>query len=309
MNRVEIVEVGPRDGLQPIPTFVPTGTKVELIRRLVAAGVRRLEIGSFVSPKAVPQMADMAEVVARLGPLDRLGARAIALVPNRKGAELAIQAGVRELEYVVSMTESHNRSNVRRSVQESIDDFRAIVAAAPDLRLRVGLSCSFDCPFEGRTPEEPVLRNIEKLLAIRTDIELVLADTTGLALPQHVAGLAARCLATFPEAGAWAFHGHDTGGFGIANAFAAFDAGIRTIDGSIAGLGGCPFAPGATGNVATEDVVYAFERAGVATGIDLERLLDVADFAATLPDGVTGGHVRVMPRRRVLASLHGRAAA
>lgn len=304
---VEIVEVGPRDGLQSVPTFVPTATKKALIERLVAAGIRRLEIGSFVSPKHVPQMADMDELVRALA-LPQ-GVRAIALVPNAKGAARAAAAGIRDLEYVLSVTESHNRSNVRRAVAQSLAEYREVALASPRPRLRIGLACSFECPFEGRTPEGAVLDLIERVLAIRADVELVLADTTGMALPGHVRGLASAAIARFPEAESWAFHGHDTAGFAIANVQAAYDAGIRTIDAAIAGLGGCPFAPGATGNVATEDVAYAFARQGIATGIDLAALLEVADMAAALPDGVTGGHIRTMPRKRVLASLQSRAAA
>jgi hydroxymethylglutaryl-CoA lyase len=304
MADVEIVEVGPRDGLQAIPTPVPTEVKLELIRGLIGAGVRRLEIGSFVSPKHVPQMADMTELAGRLGRAPE-GVRYIALVPNLKGAELAVAAGLREIAYVVSCTESHNQSNVRRPIADSVAEFREIAALAPVLR--VGLSCSFDCPFEGRTPESAVLGLAERLLAARADIELELADTTGMATPDHVLALSRAVLDRFP--GTWAFHGHDTAGFGVANVLAAHASGIRIFDASIAGLGGCPFAPGATGNVATEDVVYAFERQGIATGIDLRRLLEVAERAAALPEATTGGHVRLMPRQRVLASLEGRAAA
>ena len=309
MSRVEIVEVGPRDGLQSIATFVPTETKVALIRALVAAGVKRLEIGSFVSPRHVPQMRDTAAVVAALGPMP--GVRMLALVPNVRGATDAIAAGITELIYVVSMSESHNRSNVRRTVKESLDDLRMLLEEVDrDRKLRVRVACAtaFDCPYEGRVPEAAVLANIETILSIRDHIEVGLADTTGMALPDHVGSLARQCIARFGDRAVFDFHCHDTAGFAVANVLAAYRAGIRSFDASVAGLGGCPFAPGATGNVATEDLVYLFHRMGVDTGIDLEKFLDAAKIAAAIPDGVTGGHVRALPVERVRKQLAAAAA-
>ncbi|MGE0748123.1 MAG: hydroxymethylglutaryl-CoA lyase [Rhodospirillales bacterium] len=304
MSTVEIVEVGPRDGLQSIPAQIPTETKVALIRALVAAGVKRLEVGAFVSPRHVPQMADTAAVIAALGPLP--GVRMLALVPNVRGATDAMAAGIDEIIYVVSMSESHNRSNVRRSVRESLDDLRRLLEEVDrDRRLKVRVACStaFDCPYEGRVPEAQVLANIEHVLSIRDRIEVGLADTTGMALPSHVGGLARACLDRFGDRATFAFHCHDTAGFAVANVLAAYDAGIRIFDASVAGLGGCPFAPGATGNVATEDLIYLFHRMGVDTGIDLDAFLDAAKIAAALPDGVTGGHVRALPIERVKKQL------
>lgn len=303
---VEIVEVGPRDGVQSVPTFIPTEEKLRLINGLLDAGVKRMEIGSFVSPKAIPQMQDIAEIISRLA--NREGVRLMTLVPNLKGAKLAVAAGMKEIIFVISMTESHNQSNVRRSVAQSIEELRALleeVDAAGKLRMRVDLSCAFDCPFEGRVPESVVLAQIEKIVSIRSGMELGLCDTTGFALSNQVRDLFGRCRHEFGDQAGWAFHCHDTAGFALANVLAAYEAGVRTFDASVAGLGGCPFAPGATGNVATEDVVYLFHRMGVDSGIDLERFLDACTIAAGIPDGVTGGHVRHIPRARIVSSIGG----
>ena len=310
MSTVEIVEVGPRDGLQNLSAFVPTETKIAFIQAILAAGLKRLEVGSFVSPKAVPQMRDMDEVVAGLGNLGPV--RAMALVPNSKGARRALDAGITELEFVISMTDSHNQSNVRRPTAASIADLDALVAEIdPEhkLNMRIGLATSFHCPFEGDTDEDEVLRNCERILSIRDGFEMTLADTTGMALPAHVGRLARRCIAEFGDRATWNYHGHDTAGFGIANVLAAYEAGIRSFDGAAAGLGGCPFAPGATGNTATEDLVFLFERMGIETGIDLDRLLEAAEIAAQLPGAVTGGHVRSIPRHRLHCGSGGHPAA
>jgi len=302
MDEIELVEVGPRDGLQNIKQFVPTETKVELIRLLVAAGFRRMEIGSFVSPKAIPQMRDMDQVVAALGPLP--GVTAMALVPNSKGARRAFAAGVTDLEMVISMTDGHNTSNVGRPTADSIADLAYLLQEVdPEgkLTLRIGLATSFHCPFEGLTPEATVLGNIEKMLKIRPGLEFALSDTTGMAIPARVKSLAARALGQFGGDASFIFHGHDTSGFGVANILAAMDAGIRSFDVSVAGLGGCPYAPGASGNIPTEDVVYLFDRMGVRTGIDLEKLMAASDLAASLPGALAASHVRAMPRETALS--------
>jgi len=304
MGGIEICEVGPRDGLQNIAQRTPLATKVALVRRLAAAGCRRIEIGSFVSPKAIPQMHDIDALVAEVGTID--GVAFQALVPNLKGAQRALAAGITDLVFVLSVSDSHNRSNVRRRSADSVDDFRAMVAAIDRdraLDLRVGLATAFHCPFEGDTDPDAVVRTVEALLAVRAPLEFNVADTTGMALPHQVKSLCGRLLRSFGEQARFNYHGHDTTGFGTANVLAAMDAGITSFDAAIAGLGGCPFAPGATGNTATEDVVYLLDRLGVDTGIDLARLLDVADFAATIPGAVTGGHIRNLPRRRALGEL------
>ena len=288
---VEIVEVAPRDGFQPIGPWIPTATKIDYLRRLSAAGLRRIEIGSFVSPAAIPQLRDAAEVVAAAAAIP--GLRPQVLVPTARRAAEAVAAGARFLVYVLSTSEAHNRSNVRRSVAESADDYaRMLEALPPDVELRINLATAFDCPFDGRMPVGPVLALIERLAARRPDVEICLCDTTGRATPDHVNELAAAAMACCPAVAAWAYHAHDTYGMGLATTYAAWTAGIRVFDAAAGGLGGCPFAPGATGNVATEDVAWMFERMGVATGVDLAALLPVAADAAALPGASAGGRAR-----------------
>lgn len=297
MNRVEIVEVGPRDGLQNLPAVVPVADRISFANKLIAAGLKRIEIGSFVSPKAVPQMADTAAVVAAV---DRVpGLRLMALVPNARGAEDAVAAGLTELEFVLSVSDDHNRANVRRTTAESIAELRNVCAdidPAGRLTMRFGLATSFHCPFAGRTNKARTLGVIAEVLAIREGVEIALADTTGKAHPIQVRELASEALARFGKSATFAFHGHDTSGFGIANVLAAYEAGIRVFDGAAAGLGGCPFAPGASGNTATEDIVNLFQGMGIETGVDLQSLLDAADMAAGFTGAIPGSHVRLLPR-------------
>ncbi len=303
MSAVTIVEVAPRDGFQAVREFIPTDTKIRIIEALAATGVSRMEIGSFVSPKAVPQMADTGEILKRT----RLPAslRVQVLVPNRKGLELAKAAGVREVGWVLSVSESHNQSNVRRSVDQSFADFEAAWKELGEgLRLRFSLSTAFDCPFEGRVPEARVIACVERVLRIAPEVEIGVADTTGRAAPNHVQGLLSALSRDYASQKVLlAFHGHDTYNLGIANAIAAYEAGVRIIDGAAAGLGGCPFAPGASGNTATEDLVFAFEHMGVSTGIDFARLLEAADLAQSVAPAQAGGRLRTVTRKRALAGF------
>ncbi|MDF0542728.1 hydroxymethylglutaryl-CoA lyase [Sphingobium sp. H39-3-25] len=289
---IELVEVGPRDGLQSVREFVPTATKIELIRQLYDAGIRRMEVTSFVSEAALPQMADAAEIVAVANAL--AGLDACALVPTVRHAERALVAGTRHLAFVLSASEAHNRSNVRRSPLESADEFARLVETIPDgTRLRVNVATAFDCPMTGRVEAETVLQLLAGLIEIAPGAELALCDTTGRASPLQVASLFEAAKVRFPAADRWAFHGHDTYGAGAANVFAALLAGVRVIDAACAGLGGCPFAPGATGNVATEDVVWMLDGMGIATGIRLADLCRAAERIALVPGAQTGGRVRI----------------
>ncbi|HRK17735.1 MAG TPA: hydroxymethylglutaryl-CoA lyase [Hyphomicrobiaceae bacterium] len=303
-DRVELVEVAPRDGFQVVKALIPTETKLAVVDALAATGIGRIEIGAFVSPKAIPQMADIGEVLARAHLPD--GVRTQVLVPNAKGAEMALAHGVKEIVWVVSVSESHNRSNVRRSHSESMRDFAAAwpVFAAQGAKLRFNLATCFDCPFEGRIAEGDVRRAIETVLATTRDVEIGICDTTGRAATDHVERL---CRGVVGDYGGgpttFAFHGHDTYALGVANAFAAFSAGIAVIDGAAAGLGGCPFAPGASGNTATEDLVFAFEHRGVATGVDLAKLLAAADLAYDCAPNDASGRLRSVPRERALAGF------
>ncbi|TDH62817.1 hydroxymethylglutaryl-CoA lyase [Dankookia rubra] len=295
---VELSEVAPRDGLQSIGAFVPTETKIALVRATYEAGLRRMEVGSFVSPRAVPQMADTGEVLKVAKQL--AGLECTVLVPNRKGFEAAMNAGADRLGLFMSVTEAHNKANLNRTREESFADLAAIVREAPKgTRIRFNLSCTFHCPFEGVVPERDALDFIERVVALDPAMEIALADTTGNASPDQVRRV-------FEQAHkAWglrfAFHGHDTYGMGLANVAAAWEAGCRIFDAASGGIGGCPFAPGATGNVAMEDVVWLFRRMGVETGVDWQKLLVAADMAAAVPGATPGGAMRRVPAGRLAA--------
>lgn len=288
---VEIVEVGPRDGFQGIGPFIQTQTKIRHLERLVEAGLRRIEIGSFVSATAVPQLRDTPDLLAACACIPGIVPQV--LVPSERRGLDAIAARVPWIAYVLSVTESHNRNNVRRQPLESAEEYGRLAARIPaEIEVRFNLATAFDCPFEGRVPEESALALLDRVVPARPKAEVCLCDTTGRADPSHVESLFQAAMARFPEVRAWAFHGHDTYGLGLANVHAAYRQGVRVIDAAFGGLGGCPFAPGATGNVATEDVVWMFERMGVETGVDLDKLIPVAVDAAGLPGAVSGGRVR-----------------
>jgi hydroxymethylglutaryl-CoA lyase len=288
---VEIVEVGPRDGFQGIGAFIPTETKIRMLEQLVAAGLRRIEIGSFVSASAVPQLRDTPELLKHCARMPGLEPQV--LVPSERRGRDAVQAGARRLVFVLSVSEAHNRNNVRRHPLESAEEYERLLAAIPaDVAMRLDIATAFDCPFTGRVPEADTIALLDRLIPARPDAEICLCDTTGRADPAHVETLFAACMARFPQVKAWALHAHDTYGLGLANVHAAYRQGVRVFDASFGGLGGCPFAPGATGNVATEDLVWMFERMGLATGIDLDRLVAVAREGASLPGGTAGGRVR-----------------
>jgi hydroxymethylglutaryl-CoA lyase len=304
MPAVEILEVAPRDGFQAVRPFIPTETKIALVEALADCGFTRLEIGSFVSPKAVPQLADTPEILKRARLPKSL--RVMALVPNARGLELALAAGVREVSWVISVSESHNRSNVNRSVDDSFRDFAAAWGGlgADRPRLRLGLSTCFDCPWEGRITEDAVVRAVERVIAAAPDVEIGICDTTGRAAPDHVGGLFARLMPRYASGRVgFAYHGHDTYGLGVANAIEAWRQGVRVIDGAAGGLGGCPFAPGAAGNTASEDLVFAFEHMGIDTGIDFGKLLAAADRVAAVAPEQAGGKLRVVPRKRALSGF------
>ncbi|CUH61591.1 hydroxymethylglutaryl-CoA lyase [Thalassobacter stenotrophicus] len=293
----EICEVAPRDGFQSIMAPLPTDEKIAIIRDLAATGCTRIEIGSFVSPKAVPQMADMADIVDGVRDLP---ARLSALVPNQRGAQAALSAGITDMVYVFSISETHNQNNVRQSVAQSLDGLARIVTDLPArTRLRVDLATAFDCPFDGAIGQGTVLDAVRAVTQIAPHAEVAFCDTTGRANPFVVAARFAAAIALpQTQANTWAFHGHDTFGQGVANAMAAWHSGVNVFDTAAAGLGGCPFAPGATGNTATEDLVFAFNEGGLPTGIDIGLLLQTADRIHALPGGITGSHLRHVPRHR-----------
>lgn len=283
---VIVREVGPRDGLQLIKQIFPTAAKLEWITAEAAAGVPAMEVCSFVPAKIIPQFTDAEKVVAHA--LRQPGLIVSALVPNLKGAERAFATGVHKVGYVLSASESHNQSNVRRSTQESLEDFRRVVElrnsrdAWRRIRLGGGISTAFGCTFEGAVSEDTVVKLAEKYAEYGAG-ELGIADTVGYANPAQVKRMFARLqrhLGSLPLTA----HFHDTRGLGLANVYAALEAGIRRFDASLAGMGGCPFAPEATGNIVTEDLVFMLEAGGMKTGIDLEKLLAVRKIvSAALP--------------------------
>lgn len=289
MSSVQIVEVGPRDGFQNIGPFIPTEVKIAMIHDLAGAGLKRMEVTSFVSPRAIPQLSDAEVVLA-----DTLAQGKIlpqVLVPNARYGLKALEAGADFLSYVFSISESHNRSNVRTSPEESLADYARLVAELPaGTRMRLNLATSFDCPFEGRTPAGRVLEFLERAFEIMPEAEICLCDTTGRGEPDQVGELFANAMERCPEVAAWAMHAHDTYGRGSENVLAAYRSGVRIFDAAIGGLGGCPYAPGASGNVATEDVVRLFGEMGVQTGVDAEALIPIARRAAALPGANAGSH-------------------
>lgn len=292
---VTLSEVSPRDGLQPIKAWVPTETKIALVRALHAAGVARMEVGSFVSPRAIPQMADTAEVLQAAKQLD--GLECTVLVPNRRGFDAAVQAGADRLGFFMSVTESHNKANLNRTRMESFAELVKLVHETPrGTRIRFNLSCAFHCPFEGVVPEAEALDWVERAQSLDADMEVAIADTTGNAAPDQVRRVFTHAIGSWGNR--FAFHGHDTYGMGLANMLAAWEAGCRVFDAGAGGIGGCPYAPGATGNTAMEDAVWMFARMGMPTGLDWQKLLAAADMAAAIPGAMPGGRVRGVPAAR-----------
>ncbi|WP_438859009.1 hydroxymethylglutaryl-CoA lyase [Achromobacter spanius] len=283
-GQVLISEVGPRDGLQSVSSTMPTQDKFRWIDALVAAGVREIEVASFVPARLLPQMADAAEVVAYAARIP--GLTVMALVPNLRGAEAALRAGVHKLTMPVSASHAHSLANVRKTPEEMVEQVRAIATLrdelAPHVKLEAGISTAFGCTLQGLVPEDDVIRLALMCVEAGAD-ESGLSDTVGHANPAQVRRLFRRLRAELGEK-AGAAHMHNTRGLGLANCLAAWDEGVRTFDSSLGGLGGCPYAPGASGNVVTEDLVFMFEAMGVRTGIDLEKIIAARQpLAAGLP--------------------------
>ena len=297
-GKLSLREVGPRDGLQN-EAPVPTEAKVALIDALSTTGVGRIEAVSFVHPKAIPQMADADAVWSAIDRADDV--RYSALVPNLRGAQRALDAGFREIEVVVSASDTHNRKNVNRSTEESLDDIAELLALAHGrgATCQVIVSTAWGCPYEGDVPVERVLAVAARALRDGAD-GISYGDTTGMATPARVTRLVGETRSAFPDA-ALNLHFHNTRGTGLANVLAALQLGVSDFDASIGGLGGCPYAPGATGNIASEELVHMVEDMGVATGIDLDAMLAAAAEAErlvgrTLPSQV----LRAGPRSRTI---------
>ncbi|SAK90872.1 pyruvate carboxyltransferase [Caballeronia temeraria] len=281
---VQIREVGLRDGLQMVRTILASGQKLEWCARMVDAGVIDIEVTSFVPPKVVPQFADAVEVAT--GALAIAGLRAAALVPNLKGAQRAFDVGLGKVHYVLSASNEHNLKNVRRSTAESVEDFERIAAARDelgrDVMLGAGVATAFGCTIAGKVDERTVLGLAETLIEAGAQ-EITIADTVGYANPAQVRALMRQVVALAGPVPV-ACHFHDTRGLGLANVMAALDAGVRAFDASLGGLGGCPFAPNATGNINTEDTVFMLEAQGLRTGIDIGKLLAIREtISAWLP--------------------------
>jgi len=271
---VTLYDVGPRDGLQNEPEILDVAVRAELVRRLVVAGLPAVELASFVDPRRVPQMAGAEEVVAAVGPCPEAIRAGLAL--NEQGYERLLATGLDEVRFAFGVTESFNRRNQGTSVEESVAAARGIATRArgDGLRCTVTLSVAFGCPFEGEVDPDRVVELASRVVEATPDA-IVLADTIGVASPRAVRALIDRVVPFGATVGG---HYHNTRNTGYANALAALESGAIVLDASVGGLGGCPFAPRATGNIATEDLVYALEREGIETGIDLDRLVEVADW-------------------------------
>jgi hydroxymethylglutaryl-CoA lyase len=292
MVPVSIREVAPRDGLQNEEP-IPTDAKVRLIDALSGTGVKRIEAVSFVHPRAIPQMADADQVWAQITRSPQI--RYSALIPNTRGAQRAIAAGFREIEVVVSASDTHNRRNLNRSTDESLDDIAGLIPLVHEsgATLEVIVATSFGCPFEGDIDPERVAAIVARVRADGAD-RIAFGDTTGMATPRRVRDLLS---AVRPDL----LHFHNTRGTGLANVLTALELGVTEFDASVGGIGGCPYAPGASGNIATEELVHMLEDMGIDTGIDLDALIEVAELAEkllgrTLPSGV----LRAGPRTRLV---------
>jgi len=277
--RVTIYEVGPRDGLQNEAETLPVSARVEFVDRLTESGLSAIEVGSFVSPKAVPQLAETEEVFRRIHRAS--GTRYPALVPNLRGLERAVEAGVREIAVFTAASETFNRHNIHAGVDESIERFRPVVSRAQEEKIRVRgyVSTAFGCPYEGRIAPEAVREVAHKLLDLPVD-EISLGDTIGVATPADVFDVVETLYESGVTRGVLALHLHDTRGTALANVYAGLECGIATYDSSAGGLGGCPYAPGAAGNLATEDLLYMLEGLSIETGVSLPKVVEASRYLA-----------------------------
>jgi hydroxymethylglutaryl-CoA lyase len=285
---IEIYEIGPRDGFQSVRDYIPFKTKLAVIERIIEAGVKRIQVTSFVSPKAIPQMRDakeLAKVCIEKYPEIEFSA----LVPNMYGATIAAETGMKKISYVVSLSESHNRANIRRSHEESFEELQKIMGELPQMDICLDLATAFGCPFEGKKTPEAGIAFLHPFidLGIKT---VNLCDTIGVANPAQVRDTIALINETYPDL-TLQIHIHDTRNMGMVNTLAAIECGIKSTQSTLGGLGGCPFAPGASGNLATEDLVHMLSEMGYDTGIDEHKLIEAAKFESTVIDGIYSGHM------------------
>jgi hydroxymethylglutaryl-CoA lyase len=299
--RVTMREVGTRDGIQSLGAFVPTEQKIEMANRLARTGLTRIEVTSFVSPKAVPQMADAEQVMAGIERVP--GVAWEPLVPNVRGTERALATAPDRVMVVLAASDTFNQKNIRMSIEDSLKNVAEIVelARAAHTPVTAGIATSFGCPFEGEVPEERLLSIVGRLLDLGAD-EVMIADTTGMANPVQVERTIGKVRERWPET-PFALHFHNTRGMGLANVVAGLHAGVSIYDASIGGIGGCPFAPKATGNVSTEDVVHMLHEMGIETGIDLDALISCAvRMGEILGSELPGQVMKAGPRSRRYAA-------
>ncbi|GGJ91489.1 hydroxymethylglutaryl-CoA lyase [Pseudomonas matsuisoli] len=301
MDAVRLVEVGPRDGLQNEPQALPVEVRVELIARLVDAGLRTLEAGAFVSPRWVPQMQGSDEVIRQLE--THPGVTYTALVPNLQGLERALAVGCREVAVFAAASEAFSQRNINCSIAESMARFEPLLAKAKEegVAVRGYVSCVLGCPFSSEVPRADVVKVARDLYAMGC-YEISLGDTVGLGTPGKTRELIRACAAEVPVA-ALAGHFHDTYGMAVANVMAALEEGVRTFDSSVSGLGGCPYLPGATGNVATEELVYLFDGLGMSTGVNLPALLQAGAFVDAALSRLSASRVAIALRNKAQRSL------
>ena len=293
-KKVNVVEIGPRDGFQNVKEFIPTDVKLKIIDGLVQAGYKKIQITSFVSPKAIPQMRDAAEVTETV--LNKYkDVDFFALVPNFYGANSAVQAGLKEVTPVMSLSVSHNLNNVKRTHEQSIDEIKKIRDTFPELRLTQDIATVFGCPFEGEMSVDALVDLIGKLKDVGVDA-FTLCDTVGMAYPSLVEQIFKTVKAAFPGT-EFNAHIHDTRNMGILNSYIALQSGADCVQTAIGGLGGCPFAPGATGNTSSEDLIYMLNKSGFDTGVDFDILLQTAKYAKSVIDGNFSGHHITIPEK------------
>ncbi len=286
-KHIQFVEVGPRDGFQNVTAFISTETKLEIIEKLLEAGVQHIQITSFVSPKVIAQMKDagkIAKVIVAKYPYVNLWA----LVPNFKGAQLAKEHGLKNVNYVISVSESHNKANVNKTIDQSFAELEKIIKKLPELHVCLDAATAFGCPFEGVTPYEALESYVRRGIALGIK-EFNICDTVGVAFPDQVRGYITALKKSFPDI-ILNVHIHDTRNMGIVNTLAAIECGITKVQAAIGGLGGCPFAPGASGNTSSEDLIYMLNHMGYETGVRFDCLLDAAKYTKEHVDGNFSGH-------------------
>lgn len=286
-KRVNIIEVGPRDGFQNVKEFIPTHIKLKIIDGLVEAGIKYIQATSFVNPKAVPQMQDSKEVITAC--IEKYpNVNFFALVPNMYGAKAAVECGVKEISFVISVSESHNMANVKRTCDESFAELEKIRETFPYIKINLDAATAFGCPFEGEIPYHKLNAHIKRGVDLGIN-SFTICDTIGVANPEIVKEFLNNLIAEYPNAD-FRVHFHDTRNNGILNTYTAIQSDIKGVEVSIGGLGGCPFAPGASGNTSTEDLVYLLNMMGYNTGVDFDKLLKTANYLKDNVDGNYSGH-------------------